>query len=177
MEYGFLSNRQIHDELLTARILKARHSLSIATANLKDIHVENRGTYHSILKSFRALASAGVDIRILHASVPSESYLRSLKEHQLIGAENFTMRRCPRVHFKCAIIDDRWSFMGSPNFTGAGIGAKEDTRRNFEAGILTEAPEFRDELMDLFNIVWEGEMCEDCGRKEYCPVPLEEPDF
>ena len=177
MEYELLSKRRIYEELVQKRILKARRAISIATANLKDMHVEHRGGYRSILEPFRKLSSRGVDIRILHASVPSEPYLRSLKQSDLIGDPRFTMRRCVRVHFKCVIVDDSWTFMGSPNFTGAGMGAKGDTRRNFEMGILTRDDEFRADLDGLFNEVWEGRMCENCGRKAHCPVPLEEPDF
>ncbi len=45
---------------------------------------------------------------------------------------------CPRVHFKMLIFDFETAYIGSANLTGAGIGMKSSSRRNFEAGILTD---------------------------------------
>lgn len=177
MEPEYLENAEIHRKVVIARILAAGRSLRIATANLKDMQVATVRGYRSVLESFREMADRGVDVRILHAGVPSEHYLHSLKEAGLIGARHFTMRRCPRVHFKCAVVDAEWTFLGSPNLTGAGMGAKADNRRNFEIGVLTRDPHLRDRVLALFSSVWEGRQCEDCGRKRSCPVPLEEPNY
>ena len=177
MDAQFLQNREIYNQLVVAHMLKARASIWIATANVKDMQIEHRRRYRSVLAFFRKLADVDVDVRILHAGVPSESYLHSLKEHALIGHENFTMRRCPRVHQKTVVIDDAWTFMGSANLTGAGMGVKSPGRRNFEVGILTADGALREKVNALFIDIWEGRACEDCGRKKHCPVPLEEPDF
>ncbi|KPL01529.1 MAG: hypothetical protein AMK75_04490 [Planctomycetes bacterium SM23_65] len=163
--------------MVLGRMLEAKRSLWIASANVKDMHVEHRRSYRSVLKDFRDLTRRGVDVRILHAGVPGERYRHSLKEAGLLGAAEFTMRRCPRVHFKCVLVDDDWVFLGSPNLTGAGMGAKSEGRRNFETGILSRDATLRDRLTTLFLDVWEGRMCESCGRKKSCPLPLEEPNF
>ncbi len=84
------------------------------------------------------------------------------------------MRLCPRVHFKAVIVDYRALYIGSANFTGAGMGAKDAKRRNFEAGVWTKSPWLLDRVNMLFDSVWSGESCADCGRKSSCPVPLEE---
>ncbi len=172
-----LSNADIYREVVLGRMLRAGRSLWVSTANLKDAHVEGRRGYRSILVALRELADAGVDVRVLHASVPSERYLRSLKQEGLMRRKGFTMRRCPRVHMKCAIVDGEWVFLGSPNLTGAGMGAKGDARRNFEIGVLTRDPALRRGVERLFLDVWDARMCKPCGRKRSCPVPLEEPDF
>jgi len=177
MQYELLRNAQVYHELVLERMLHASRSLWIASANLKDMHVEHRRSFRSVLSVFRELARSGVDVRILHAAVPSERYLYSLKEAGLIGAANFTMKRCPRVHFKCVLVDGRWVFLGSPNLTGAGMGAKSEHRRNFELGILTGDAELHHGVLSLFLDVWTGRMCPSCGRKRSCPVPLEEPNF
>lgn len=39
---------------------------------------------------------------------------------------------CPRVHFKCIIVDGVKAYFGSANLTGAGMGAKSEKKRNFE---------------------------------------------
>ncbi len=176
MDVRFLANADIHREVV-APMLEAKRSLWIATANLKDMHVASRRGFRSVLASLCEMAKRGVDIRILHSAVPSEAYLHSLKEEGLVGAERFTMRRCPRVHMKCVIVDGEWCFLGSPNFTGAGMGAKGHTRRNFEIGILSRDVGLRRGVERVFLDVWDGRACKPCGRKRSCPVPLEEPDF
>ena len=40
------------------------------------------------------------------------------------------------------------AYFGSANLTGAGMGAKGDTRRNFENGILTDDPAFVEPLSE-----------------------------
>ena len=177
MEARLLRNREIYTDFVVEHMLTARRSVWIATANLKDMHVEHRRRYRSVLAFFRKLADREVDVRILHAAVPSEPYLHSLKECGLVGREHFTMRRCPRVHLKCVLVDDGWVFLGSANLTGAGMGVKSADRRTFEIGILTRDDVLRAGLTETFLEVWEGRACETCGRKRHCPVPLEEPDF
>ena len=177
MELEYVENADIHRKVIVGKVLAARRSLRIATANLKDMHVATPRGFRSVLEAFREMVDRGVDVRILHSGVPSEHYLHSLKEAGLIGARHFAMRRCVRVHFKCAVIDAEWTFLGSPNLTGAGMGAKADRRRNFEVGVLSRDPGLRDRVLALFSSVWDGRFCESCGRKRSCPVPLEEPDY
>ena len=87
------------------------------------------------------------------------------------------MRRCPRVHVKAVIVDGLGMYLGSANLTGAGLGAKSPRRRNFEAGIWTDELSLIDPVADMLEGIWSGRECPDCGRHEYCPVPLEEPDL
>ena len=177
MDVRLLVNAEIYREVVLARMLETRRSLWMASANLKDMQVESRRAYRSVLAAFRKLADGGVDVRVLHSAVPSERYLRSLKDQGLVRRANFTMRRCPRVHMKCVLVDGAWCFLGSPNLTGAGMGAKSDGRRNFEIGVLTRDPAIRRGIESLFLDVWEGRACKSCDRTRSCPVPLEEPDF
>ena len=178
MDFQFVANADVYREVVLKRMLAATRSLLVASANLQDMHVETRRGYRSVLTAFRDMADRGVDVRVLHGAVPSERYLRSLKEEGLLlRREHFTMRRCTRVHMKCVVVDGEWVFLGSPNLTGAGMGAKGDTRRNFEIGILTRDASLRRSVEAVFLDVWEGRQCKACGRKRSCPVPLEEPDF
>ena len=66
-------------------------------------------------------------------------------------------------------------YLGSANLTGAGLGAKADGKRNFEWGVWTTSPPLIDSVLEQFNALWEGHRCENCRRKDVCPVPLEEP--
>ncbi|MGA3067638.1 MAG: phospholipase D family protein [Tepidisphaeraceae bacterium] len=155
-------------------ILRATVSLEIATADFKAMILPQapgcRGM--SIIKALRRLAEKGVEVRLLHAGTPSGPALRELKAAL---PKNLTIRRCPRLHAKTVIVDCRAMYLGSANFTGAGLGAKSDGRRNFEWGIWTQSASLIDAVVEQFNALWEGRRCTTCKRKDVCPVPLEEP--
>ena len=170
----YLEGWDLHRRVVIDGVLRARHSVWIATANLKDLHVKAQGTYRSILNEFGVLCAGGVEVRILHGGVPSECFLHSYKESGLVGDKLFRARRCPRVHFKAVLMDGQTLYLGSANFTGAGLGVKTEERRNFENGILTSSPELIKSVTSLFRVIWEGKMCEGCGRRESCFCPLEE---
>ncbi|HEX8322753.1 MAG TPA: phospholipase D family protein [Tepidisphaeraceae bacterium] len=154
-------------------ICAARVSVDIMTADFKAMLVPTgSGRAKSIVEHFRRLAGRGVEIRLLHAGVPSSAALRELKREL---PERLTIRRCPRLHSKAVIIDSARLYLGSANLTGAGLGAKADGRRNFELGVLTEKPDLIDRVMGEFNGLWEGQPCRTCKRRDVCPVPLEEP--
>jgi len=126
------------------------------------------------------LADRGIEIRLLHAGVPSGPALRVLQQFYRRQAKSaspgrFTIRRCPRLHAKAVVIDAAAMYLGSANLTGAGLGAKVEANRNFEWGVWTRSSDLIDAVQDHFNQLWEGGHCEGCGRKDVCPVPLEEP--
>jgi phosphatidylserine/phosphatidylglycerophosphate/cardiolipin synthase-like enzyme len=157
-------------------ILQAEVSIDIMTADFKAmlIPVPRTRRADSIVTHFRRLAEKGVEIRLLHAGVPSSSALRELKRELPRG---LTIRRCPRLHAKTVILDCRRMYLGSANLTGAGLGAKADGRRNFEMGMWTESSALIDAVLEQFNSLWEGRQCRTCRRREICPVPLEEPNL
>jgi phosphatidylserine/phosphatidylglycerophosphate/cardiolipin synthase-like enzyme len=157
-------------------MLRARTSIDIMTADFKAMLVPQGHSRRadSIVVHFRRLAEKGVEIRLLHAGVPSSSALRELKRELPRG---LTIRRCPRLHAKTVILDCRRMYLGSANLTGAGLGAKGDARRNFEMGIWTDSAMLIDGVLEQFNMLWEGRQCRGCGRRDVCPVPLEEPNL
>ncbi|MBF0275031.1 MAG: phospholipase D family protein [Nitrospinae bacterium] len=150
--------------------------MAISTADFKSMLVPTgeRGKADSIVSIFYELAFDGVEIRLLHSGVPSLPALHEMKEPL---PKNFIIRRCPRLHSKTVIIDACKMYLGSANLTGAGLGAKGKERRNFEAGLWTESTALIDAVEEKFNALWEGVHCDPCGRKNICPVPLEEPDI
>jgi phosphatidylserine/phosphatidylglycerophosphate/cardiolipin synthase-like enzyme len=157
-------------------ILAARSSLAIMTADFKATLVPtgSRGGARSIVEVLAGLARRGVEVRLLHAGVPSAPTLEELKRHR---HGRLAIRRCPRVHAKAVVVDCRAMYLGSANVTGAGIGAKAEGRRNFEAGIWTRSEALIDSVLQRFDAIWEGAECEGCKRRDVCPVPLEEPTF
>jgi len=169
--------------VLAEALSLCRHRLFIATADVKNLHLRlepaggagpARPRARSILEIFGDLCERGIEIRLLHSGVPSGPFLATLKDHKPRG---LTMRRCPRAHLKACIVDGKYMYLGSANLTGAGLGAKSPRRRNFEAGIWTDRLALIDPMLDMLDAIWNGRLCETCGRKAVCPVPLEEPQL
>ena len=165
-------------------LLRASVSVDIATADLKAMLVPEPGVKlgrrqdpPSIVARLVRLAERGVEVRVLHAGVPSSYALRDLKKAcgKTGMPRNLTFRRCPRLHAKAVIVDADRMYLGSANLTGAGLGAKAQQNRNHEIGIWTQSGDLIDAVSQYFNKLWEGGCCEGCGRRDVCPVPLEEP--
>lgn len=169
------------DRVVVDGILRATTSLAIATADFKAMLVPSPGRSPnqrrapSIIAHLVKLARKGVEIRILHAGVPSGAALSELRKLKDGLPPRLVIRRCPRLHSKIVIVDARTLYVGSANLTGAGLGAKGKTRRNFEIGAWSGAPELIDAASAYFDAIWEGGHCSTCGRRDICPVPLEEP--
>ncbi len=178
-ECELVTNGEHFQQIVKQGIMKAGVSVDILTADFKAMLVPKglkrggRGA-ESIVQVFRRLAQRGVEIRLLHAGTPSSAALKELRREL---PTNMVIRRCPRLHAKAVVIDARWMYLGSANLTGAGLGAKGDGRRNFEMGVVTESTGMIENVLQQFNQLWEGECCRNCGRREICPVPLEEPDL
>lgn len=166
-------DHEIYDGVVLDGILQATRSLRLATATLKNFRISRgRGHSRSFASVLASLQRKGVDVRLLHAGIPSSDFRRELKD---MDPGAFGMKRCVRVHLKAVVVDSRRLYTGSANLTGAGVGLKSSRRRNFEIMVVTETAEAVDRVSDLFDAVWNGTMCTDCDRQEVCYVPLEEP--
>ncbi len=152
--------------------MNAEKEVWISTANLKDMRVRYNKKMVPIVKVFSELVFRGVKIRLLHASRPSKNYQRSLKGSTLEKQKNFERIQCPRVHMKTVIVDNSWVYIGSANFTGAGLGRKSEQNRNFETGLQIFDPVIIKNVSSFFDFIWRGEMCLDCGRRDCCPKPI-----
>ena len=176
VDLQLLEGEALYQRVVLEAMVGAQESLWIATANVKDCQVQLGRRYESIVRLFGELCDRDVEVRLLHAGVPSAAFRESLAEAGLAAHPQFHMRRCPRVHFKAVLVDDRQLYLESANLTGAGMGAKSARRRNFELGILTADRSLSDRVAQLFHRIWEGLECPECGRQDVCYVPLEEPD-
>ncbi len=188
IEAALIADAAHYEELVCQLILKARLSVWIATANLKDLHVEApigtraraRGAFVSMYERLTELAAAGVEVRILHGGVPSGPFRARLaaapKRASATGkkaAASVELRRCPRVHLKVVAVDGAHLYLGSANFTGAGLGARAEGRRNFEMGLLTDDDVFMDAALSRFDAIWQGKECASCKLRRECPRPLD----
>lgn len=178
VELTLLRDRAHYDALVMGAVAKARVSVWISTANVKELRVEAplgsraraRGRYMSILEMLEGLAARGVELRLLHAGVPSRAFREERRRRPRLPLE---MRRCPRVHLKMIAVDGALLYLGSANFTGAGLGAKGEGRRNFEAGVLTDDDVLLDEMQGSFDAIWTGAECAGCKLRSVCPGPLD----
>ena len=178
---SLIIDRAHYDEVILGAVARARVSVWIGTANLKELHLEAppgtraraRGAYISILQTFEALAEQGVELRILHGALPSGPFREELRRRKSLLKGGLAMRRCPRVHLKLIAVDGRALYLGSANFTGAGLGAKGDGRRNFEMGILTDDDAMLDVAQGRFDAIWTGRECGGCKLRSVCPKPLD----
>ncbi len=163
----FLTDREIYERVIMRQVPLARQFVWIATADLKDMYVDNRGGKRPFLAVLSELVSRRVAVRLLHAKEPGENFRKDFDRYPNLikGMERIL---CPRVHFKSVVVDGAFAYTGSANLTGAGMGAKGKTRRNFEAGVITNEAKLVGEIMEQFDRVWRGEHCGGCRRKEFC---------
>jgi phosphatidylserine/phosphatidylglycerophosphate/cardiolipin synthase-like enzyme len=171
-----------HYETVTLAIGRARTSVWIATANVKQLMLEApigtrdraRGRYVPILDTLQSLCDRGVHVRLLHATAPSRPFREELAARSVrLQAPRFQMRECMRVHLKMIAIDGALLYIGSANFTGAGLGAKGDGRRNFEMGVVTDDEWMLDVAQARFDAIWRGAECASCRLRRECPLPLD----
>lgn len=170
MSTKFLVNEQLYKNV-TEPVAAASSFVWIGTADIKDLHVHHKNTVSSFLAVLDTLASKRVSIRLLHAKEPGVNFRKSFDKYPLLW-KNMERQLCPRVHFKCVIIDGRVAYSGSANLTGAGLGMKGENTRNFESGFMTDDPGLVQAIMDQFDNVWMGKFCKTCRRKDYCSDPI-----
>lgn len=174
-------DRRHYDEVIRRVLESAKVSIWIATANLKDVHVEApigsvaraRGRYVSIVEQFASLTHRGVEIRILHGALPSRPFRAALERSRQKTGKRLELRHCPRVHLKMIAVDGAYLYLGSANFTGAGLGARGDGRRNFEMGVATDDDVLLDSTQQRFDRIWSGRECGACKLRSECPAPLD----
>jgi phosphatidylserine/phosphatidylglycerophosphate/cardiolipin synthase-like enzyme len=168
-----------HYERVITAVLAAKRSVWIATANLKELMVEapvqmpgRRRDYRSVIELFAGLADRGVELRILHASLPSRAFREEFDQHRVLVRGGLELRMCPRVHLKTVIVDAELLYLGSANWTGAGLGAKGEGRRNFELGIVSTDEALLDQVQAMYDAIWRGQPCVGCKLREECEAPL-----
>ena len=181
VDLELVHDREHYLSVVDRLVRRAEVSLWIATANVKELHVEApvgtraraRGRYQSIVSLLADLARRGVEIRMLHATRPSRRFEAARRRLDDPVSDAIELRQCPRTHLKMIAIDGAQLYLGSANFTGAGLGAKGEARRNFETGILTDDEGLLDAMQERFDHIWTGRACSGCRLRAECPGPLD----
>ncbi len=162
----YISNDEHYAQVLK-RMASVKRVLWIGTADLKDVYLQNG---RPLLETLAELLERGVDVRLIHAKEPGANFREDFDRYPAL-IKSLERMLCPRVHFKLIIFDLTSAYIGSANLTGAGLGAKNADRRNFEAGILTSDPKLVDAAIHQFDSLWIGQPCGTCARKSYCAEP------
>jgi phosphatidylserine/phosphatidylglycerophosphate/cardiolipin synthase-like enzyme len=175
-----------HYERVIRAVLDAHTSVWIATANLKELMIEDgraapgrrrrlgRTGFVSVLARLDELAARGVELRVLHAELPSRPFREELARHPRLVSGGLALRRCPRVHLKAVVVDGELLYLGSANWTGAGLGVRGTGRRNFELGMVTDDAPLLDQVQSMYDRIWTGGECAACKLRDDCPGPLSE---
>jgi phosphatidylserine/phosphatidylglycerophosphate/cardiolipin synthase-like enzyme len=175
LDAELLSGDDLYRRVVLEKMAHARESVLIATANVKAMLVElKEGQFRPIADLFAQLSQRGVTVKLLHAELPSRPFREAFDKHERLTSGGMGLKICPRVHFKAVLIDGAWLYLGSANLTGAGLGAKSPTGRNFELGFVTEDFDTIDRVSALFDAVWSGAECRTCRLHAICPDPIGE---
>lgn len=166
----YISNTAHYKEVLE-RIKTVKHTLWIGTADIKDVYVDVDGEVKPLLGLIAQLIRRGVEVRLIHAKEPGQNFRDDFDKYPVLF-DRLERVLCPRVHFKILVFDCKEVYVGSANLTGAGLGMKATTTRNFEAGILTDEAQIVEQAMNQFDEVWMGKHCKTCRRKDVCLDPI-----
>ena len=149
----FLSNREIYAAVICGMVPQAKARLWIATADIKDLYVDSKGREMvPFLEVLAGMVRRHVEVRLIHAKEPGPNWRDDFDRYPGLW-QGMERMLCPRVHFKCIIVDGVKAYFGSANLTGAGMGAKSERRRNFENGVLTDDPALMGPLVEQFDSV------------------------
>ena len=166
----YISRTDLYNRVL-ARIASVKRSLWIGTADIKDLYVKVGTGTKPFLAVLAQLVRMGVEVRLIHAKEPGPNFREDFDKYPVLY-DRLERVLCPRVHFKMLVFDGKEVYVGSANLTGAGIGMKAETTRNFEAGILTDDTEIVEQAMNQFDEVWMGKFCKTCKRRDFCIDPI-----
>ena len=147
----YISNSAHYKDVLE-RIKTVKHTLWIGTADIKDVYVDVDGEVKPLLGLIAQLIRRGVEVRLIHAKEPGQNFRDDFDKYPVLF-DRLERVLCPRVHFKILVFDCKEVYVGSANLTGAGLGMKAATTRNFEAGILTDDREIVEKAMSQFDEV------------------------
>lgn len=173
--HTLLLNRAIYTEVMLEKLSAARRFVWIVTADIKDVHLDVGRGFEPLLAVLARLVERGVAIRLIHAKEAGPRFRAHFDEYpMLFQSALFERILCPRVHTKAIVVDGIGAFVGSANLTGAGLGAKSEHSRNFEAGFWFDDVEQLDQLMHWIDDLYLGLYCAKCRRRAYCPDPIDE---
>lgn len=137
--FSYVADEEHYTEVFK-RMTEVKHSLKIATANLKNFSVtvesDDGEEALRLCDFFLSLVERGVHVQVV-CMKPFGFYLYT-KENcpQLLDNPLFELRYNGHNHMKIFIFNDECAYIGSANITAAAIGKRTSGSRNHEAGML-----------------------------------------
>ena len=168
-----VKHNEIYDAIFVQIIPSAKKYIWVATADIKDLHIKEGRKIIPFLDILADKIKAGILVRLVHSKEPGPQFRKDFDRNPVL-IDGLERMLCPRNHMKLVIVDGHIAFMGSANLTGAGMGMKSQNRRNFETGIITDDKKYVNELSVIFDELWMGSHCKNCGRKEFCADGISE---
>lgn len=145
-----LEDREYYKTLLDV-IKKANKSVYVAMYVIKyDPHegLED-DPVNMILYELCKLRSKGLDIRVLVDDTTYKSYYETIEYLKDCGIDiKLKSKEILRAHLKVVIIDGKYLFVGSHNWTESALWF------NKEVTVLTTDPKLISEALDYFNDLW-----------------------
>lgn len=140
------------------RMTEVKHSLKIATGDLKNFNVfveaEGVDKMLRLCDFFLLLVERGVSVQVV-CMKPYGFYLYAKNNcPKLLDNPLFDLRHNEHNHMKVFVFDDECVYFGSANITPAAIGRRASGKRNYEAGMLLWGPTMIQPLMSHFEKVW-----------------------
>ena len=153
--FTYVADEEHYTEVFK-RMTEVKHSLKIATANLKNfnvtVEVDDGEETFRMCDFFLSLVERGVHVQVV-CMKPLSFYLYAKKNcPQLLESPLFELRYNGRNHMKIFVFDDECAYIGSANITSAAIGKR--AKRNYEAGMLVSGPMIED-LLRHFGKAWD----------------------
>lgn len=153
--FSYVADEEHYTEVFR-RMTEVKHSLKIATANLKNFNVtieaDGREEMLRLCDYFLSLVERGVRVQVV-CMKPFGFYLYA-KEYcpQLLEHPLFELRYNGSNHMKVFVFDDECAYIGSANITSAAIGKR--VKRNHEAGMLVWGESMTEAPLRHFERVW-----------------------
>lgn len=159
--YSYVADEE-HYTLVFKRMTEVKHSLKIATGDLKNFLVpvesDNGEEKIRLCDFFLSLVERGIHVQVVSMD-PFYFYLNTKNScPQLLEHPLFELRHKKRCHMKIFVFDDECAYFGSANITGAAIGKRASGKRNNEAGILVWGQMMQGPLRH-FEKVWDDPDC------------------
>lgn len=154
--FSYIVDEEHYTEVFR-RMTEVKHSLKIATGDLKNfsVTIEKDGEEEKLrlCDFFLRLVERGVQVQML-CMKPFGFYLYA-KENcpELLEHPLFELRYNGHNHMKIFIFDDKCAYVGSANITSAAIGKR--AKRNHEAGMLLWGETMIDAPLCHFEKAWD----------------------
>jgi len=181
MDFDPVTAEVIRGAMETVAYEMATHVSLTATTPILNQSNERNATILDARGRLAAL-SVGIPQFMLSSTLPVRFALEFFKEEGLNAGDVLVANdpyhgggHLPDYNvFAPVVVDGELLYLGSANWTGAGLGARGSGRRNFELGVVTDDAPLLDQVQSIYERIWTGGECASCKLRDECPGPLSE---